>query len=146
VAARYQRGLARRGVNGLVRLLLRLGTGPAGTYLLTVAGRRSGALRSTPVTLVEEGKRRWLVAPYGEVAWVRNLRAAGRASLSRGGRAEEIAVREVGVEEAAPVLKIYITRVPITRPFFDVGPESDLDAFRAEAPRHPVFAIVGRAS
>jgi len=146
VAARYQRGLARRGVNGLVRLLLRLGTGPAGTYLLTVAGRRSGALRSTPVTLVEEGKRRWLVAPYGEVAWVRNLRAAGGASLSRGGRAEEIAVREVGVEEAAPVLKIYITRVPITRPFFDVGPESDLDAFRAEAPRHPVFAIVGRAS
>lgn len=143
MAARYQRGLARRAVNGLVRLLLRLGSGLGGTYLLTVAGRRSGAPRSTPVTLVEEGGRRWLVAPYGEVAWVRNVRAAGKATLSRGRHTEEITVREVGAEEAAPVLKLYVTRVPITRPYFDVRPASDLAAFRAEAPRHPVFAIEG---
>jgi len=142
VAARYQRGLARRAGNGLVRILLRLGLGPARTYLLTVTGRRSGTPRSTPVTLVEEGGRRWLVSPYGEVAWVRNLRATGRATLSRGGRTVVIAVNEVGGEEAAPVLKLYVTRVPITRPYFDVTPESDLSAFRAEAPRHPVFAVV----
>jgi len=143
VAARYRRGLARRAGNGLIRMLVRLGLGPARTYLLTVAGRRSGAPRSTPVTIVEEGGRRWLVSPYGEVAWVRNLRAAGKATLARGGRREEIAIREVNPEEAAPVLKLYVTRVPITRPYFDVKPESDLPAFRAEAPRHPVFAIVG---
>jgi deazaflavin-dependent oxidoreductase (nitroreductase family) len=143
VAARYRRGLVRRAGNGLVRVLLRLGFGPARTYLLTVTGRRSGALRSTPVTLVEEGGRRWLVSPYGEVAWVRNLRATGRATLSRGGSTVEIAVNELGVEEAAPVLKMYVARVPITRPYFDVKPESDLASFRAEAPRHPVFAIVG---
>ncbi len=143
MAARYQRGLARRAGNGLVRMLLRLGLGPARTYLLTVTGRRSGTPRSTPVTLVEEGGRRWLVSPYGEVAWVRNLRATGRATLSRCGHTVEIAVREVGADEAAPVLKMYVTRVPITRPYFDVRPESDLAAFRAEAPRHPVFAIVG---
>lgn len=143
MAARYRRGLARRAVNRLVRLLLRLGSGPGGTYLLTVPGRRSGAARSTPVTLVEEDGRRWLVAPYGEVAWVRNVRAAGKATLTRGGHTNEIAAREVGAEEAAPVLKLYVTRVPITRPYFDVRPESDLSAFRAEAPRHPVFAIEG---
>ena len=143
MAARYQRGLARRAGNGLVRMLLRRGLGPARTYLLTVTGRRSGAPRSTPVTLVEEGGRRWLVAPYGEVAWVRNLRAAGKATLARGGRTETVAVREIKPEEAAPVLKWYVTRVPITRPYFDAKPESDLAAFRAEAPRHPVFAIVG---
>ena len=143
MTARYQRGLARRAGNGLVRMLLRLGLGPARTYLLTVTGRRSGTPRSTPVTLVEEGGRRWLVSPYGEVAWVRNLRATGRATLSRCGHTVEIAVREVGADEAAPVLKMYVTRVPITRPYFDVRPESDLAAFRAEAPRHPVFAIVG---
>ena len=124
-------------------MLVRLGLGPARTYLLTVTGRRSGTPRSTPVTLVVEGGRRWLVSPYGEVAWVRNLRATRRATLSRGGRTDSIAVREVGVEDAAPVLKLYVTRVPITRPYFDVKPESNLDAFRAEAPRHPVFAIVG---
>lgn len=143
MAARYRRGLARRAVNRLVRLLLRLGSGPGGTYLLTVPGRRSGAARSTPVTLVEEDGRRWLVAPYGEVAWVRNVRAAGKATLTRGGHTNEIAAREVDAEEAAPVLKLYVTRVPITRPYFDVRPESDLSAFRAEAPRHPVFAIEG---
>ena len=143
MAARYQRGLARRAGNGLVRMLLRLGLGPARTYLLTVTGRRSGAPRSTPVTLVEEGGRRWLVSPYGEVAWVRNLRATGRATFARGGRTEAVAVREVKPEEAAPVLRWYVTRVPITRPYFDVQPESDLSAFRAEAPRHPVFAILG---
>jgi deazaflavin-dependent oxidoreductase (nitroreductase family) len=142
VAAQFQRGLARRAGNGLVRLLLRLGLGPARTYLLTVTGRRSGAPRSTPVTLVEEGGRRWLVSPYGEVAWVRNLRATGKATLARGGRTEAVAVREIKPEEAAAVLKWYVTRVPITRPYFDAKPESDLDAFRAEAPRHPVFAIV----
>ncbi|HEY4912034.1 MAG TPA: nitroreductase family deazaflavin-dependent oxidoreductase [Methylomirabilota bacterium] len=143
MAARYQRGLARRAVNRLVRLLVRLGSGPERTFLLTVPGHRSGAPRSTPVTLVEEGGRRWLVAPYGEVAWVRNVRAAGNATLSRGGHTDEIALREVGADEAAPVLKLYVTRVPITRPYFDVRPGSDLDAFRAEAPRHPVFAIEG---
>jgi len=123
--------------------LLRLGSGPGGTYLLTVPGHRSGAPRSTPVTLVEEGGRRWLVAPSGEVAWVRNVRAAGKATLSRGGHTDEIAHRDLDTDEAAPVLKLYVTRVPITRPYFDVRPGSDLDAFRAEAPRHPVFAIEG---
>src|SRR5262250_2758900 len=141
-AARYRLGLGRRVVNRIVRALLRLGWGPAATYLLVVPGRRSGALRSTPVTLVEEGGRRWLVAPYGEVAWVRNVRAAGKARLARGARSEAIVTREVSAEEAAPVLKMYVTRVPITRPYFDVTPASDLGAFRAEAPRHPVFAII----
>jgi deazaflavin-dependent oxidoreductase (nitroreductase family) len=143
VAAKYRRGLARRAINALVSILLPIGLGPRSTYLLTVTGHRSGAARTTPVTLVEEGGRRWLVAPYGEVAWVRNLRAAGKAALARGAHTEAIVTREVKPEEAAPVLKMYVTRVPITRPYFDVTPESDLGAFRAEAPRHPVFAIVG---
>lgn len=143
MAAQFQQGFARHAVNRLLQVLLLLGLGPARTYLLTVEGRRSGAPRTTPVTLVEEGGRRWLVAPYGEVAWVRNLRAAGKATLSRGGRKDPIIVREVNVDEAAPVLKQYVTRVPITRPYFDVRFDSDLSAFRAEAPRHPVFAIVG---
>jgi deazaflavin-dependent oxidoreductase (nitroreductase family) len=143
MAIEYRFGLARRAVNALVRLLLPLGLGPRSTYLLTVAGRRSGVARTTPVTLVEEGGRRWLVAPYGEVAWVRNLRTAGKATLSRGGHTHEIAVREVGADEAAAVLKMYVMRVPITRPYFDHRFDSDLSAFRAEAPRHPVFAIVG---
>jgi hypothetical protein len=94
------------------------------------------------VTLVEEGGLRWLVAPYGEVGWVRNARAAGEVMLSRGSRSERVAVFELEPAEAAPVLRRYLTQVPITRPFFDVRPASGLDTFAAEAPRHPVFRIV----
>ncbi len=128
--------------NALVRALLRWGLGPRHTYLLTVRGRKSGRLYSTPVTLVEQPGQRWLVAPYGEGAWVRNARAAGQVTLSRGKQSKTVAIVELGPEEAAPILKRYLTQVPITRPFFDVTPESPLDAFAIEAPRHPVFFIV----
>ena len=141
MAATYRLSAWRRVANVLVRALLRIGVGPRHTYLLTVRGRRSGQPYSTPVTLVEEGKRRWLVAPYGEVAWVRNARAAGQVTLSRGRHAETIAILELTPQEAAPVLKQYVTEVPITRPFFDARPDSPLEAFVAEAHRHPVFRI-----
>jgi len=141
VAATYRLGPARRLANRAVRLLLRVGLGPPSTYLLTVRGRKSGQPRSTPVTLVEDGGDRWLVAPYGAVAWVLNTRAAGRVTLCRGRRAETVAVTELGPEASAPVLQRYLGRVPITRPFFDARPTSSLEAFVAEAPRHPVFLI-----
>src|SRR5258705_11304580 len=83
MAAGYRLGPGRRTVNRIIRALLRLGPGPRRTYLLTVGGHRSGAPRSTPVTLVEDGGRRWLVSPYGEVAWVRNLRGPAGHALSR---------------------------------------------------------------
>ncbi len=143
--ATYRLSGWRRLVNWLVRALLGVGLGPPRTYLLTVRGRKSGQPRSTPVTLVEEGDQRWLVAPYGAVGWVQNARAAGIVTLSRGSRSEVVRIAEVGPEESAPVLKRYVTEVPITRPFFDVTPDSSLDAFRVEAPRHPVFRILGPA-
>ena len=84
MAASYRLSRWRRLLNALVKTLLRVGLGPRHTYLLTVRGRRTGTRDSTPVTLVEESTHRWLVAPYGEVAWVRNARAAGQVTLSRG--------------------------------------------------------------
>ena len=145
MAATYRLSPARRAANRLVRLLLALGLMPGPTYLLTVPGRRTGRPLSTPVTLVEEGGDRWLVAPYGEVAWVRNVRAAGRITLTRGRHAETVPIHELGAADAAPVLQRYVTRVPITRPYFDATPDSPPAAFIAEAPRHPVFYL-GSAS
>jgi deazaflavin-dependent oxidoreductase (nitroreductase family) len=141
VAATYRLGAARRLANALIRGLLRLGLGPPRTYLLTVPGRKTGRPFTTPVTLVESNERRWLVAPYGEVSWVRNVRAAGRATLARGRRSESVTVTPLGPADSAPVLRRYITEIPITRPYFDVRPDSPIEAFVAEAPRHPVFLI-----
>jgi deazaflavin-dependent oxidoreductase (nitroreductase family) len=145
MAATYRLSLWRRLLNGLVRAFLRVGVGPRHTYLMTVRGRRSGTLYSTPATLVEAGGQRWLVAPYGEVSWVRNARAAGQVTLSRGRHAETVAIVELGPEEAAPVLKQYVTEVPITRPFFGATPDAPLEAFVAEAHRHPVFRVRGES-
>lgn len=141
MAATYRLTPTRRAANRLVRLLLRVGLMPGPTYLLAVRGRRTGRLLSTPVTLVEDGGERWLVAPYGDVAWVRSARAAGRVTLTRGRRVEDVAIRELAPADAAPVLRLYVTRVPITRPYFDVTPASPLAAFQTEAPRHPVFRL-----
>jgi deazaflavin-dependent oxidoreductase (nitroreductase family) len=141
MAWKYCLGLWRRLVNRFIGILLRLGVSPPHTYLLTVRGRKSGRLHSTPVTLVEEAGKRWLVAPYGEVGWVRNARAAEQVTLTRGRRFETVRIVELSAEDAAPVLQKYLAKVPVVRPFFDVTPKSSLRDFVAEASRHPVFRI-----
>jgi hypothetical protein len=93
------------------------------------------------VTPIEEGDQRWLVAPYGAVDWVRNARVAGQVTLSQGHQSETVHLTELGPEESAPVLKLYLTRTPIVQPYFDAKPTSPLEDFVAEAPKHPVFRI-----
>jgi deazaflavin-dependent oxidoreductase (nitroreductase family) len=129
-------------INHLIRGLLRRGVSPPHTYLLTVPGRKSGRLYSTPVTLVEDNGQRWLVAPYGEVSWVKNARGAGQVTLSRGRKSNTVKLDQLAPEEAAAVLKRYLIQVPVVRSFFDVTPDSDLRDFAAEAARHPVFRII----
>jgi deazaflavin-dependent oxidoreductase (nitroreductase family) len=128
-------------VNVLVRPLARAGlTGPR-THLLTVPGRRSGRLWSTPVSIVRRGDQRWLVAPYGDRNWVLNARAAGWVELRRGRRRERFRVRELEPREAVPVLQDYYRLGRVTRPFFDVTLDSSGEDWLAEAPSHPVFGL-----
>jgi deazaflavin-dependent oxidoreductase (nitroreductase family) len=143
---KYQVNTQVKLVNSVMRSLLRFGIGPAHTYLLTVAGRKTGKSYSTPVTVVEDAARRWLVAPYGEVGWVQNARTAGEVILTRRGRRERVSIFSVGPEESAPVLKKYVALEPITRPYFQARADSPLEAFQAEATRHPVFRITNSRS
>ena len=116
--------------------------------LLSVRGRRSGKVYTTPVALVEQSGTRWLVAAFGEVNWVHNLRAAGQAQLTRGRRVETIGAVEIGALEAAPILKQFLKNfglVPFIPPYFDVTPQSPLSDFEREALHHPVFRIVRAA-
>jgi deazaflavin-dependent oxidoreductase (nitroreductase family) len=137
----YRKSWWRRALNALVRPLARLGlTGPR-TYLLTVPGRSTGRLWSTPVSIVQMGSERWLVAPYGERNWVKNTRAAGWVELRRGRKRERLAVDELAPQEAVPVLREYYRLGRVTRPFFDVSLSSADEEWLAEAPRHPVFRL-----
>src|SRR3989442_11525224 len=71
--------------NAMTTFLLRMGVKMGSMTLLTVRGRKSGQPHTNPVTLVELDGDRLLIAPFGTVNWVRNLRAAGEATLWRGG-------------------------------------------------------------
>ena len=141
----YRLGASRRLVNAVVGPLTRLGLAGRHTYTLTVRGRKTGKDYSTPVTLVEDGER-WLVAPYGEVAWVRNARAAGEVEISRSRRSETMRIEEAGPEQAAPISKQYLKNVPVARSYFEVTSASPLEEFATEAPRHPVFRLTAKRS
>ena len=98
---------AQRGANLVLSWLLRRGRGPAFMRLLTVTGRATGRARRTPVVPVRDDGNVWVVSPFGEVAWVRNVRAAGRLELHRGRRARAYVRARIRSERrdagAAPV-------------------------------------------
>ena len=142
MSKQYQVNSMVRFANRFMIRLNRWGIAATNSYVLTVHGRKTGKAYSVPVLLVEERGQRWLVSPYGEVSWVRNARAAGEVTLSRKGRSEVLKIHEASPQESASILKHYITRESIVRPYFDVQPDSPLEAFVAEAPRHPVFQLM----
>ena len=80
----YRLTLFQRALNTWVKLWVRVGLPPRRYHLMTVPGRRSKRLLSNPVSVLVEGGQRWVVCPYGEREWVKNVRAAGQITLSRG--------------------------------------------------------------
>jgi deazaflavin-dependent oxidoreductase (nitroreductase family) len=144
VAKVYRLGPGQRIANAVFRTFTRLGLGARYRYLLTVRGRNSGLPRSTPVDVMTIDATRFLVAPYGEVNWVRNLRAAKELTLSRRGRVAMFAAEEVLGEQAAGVIRAYIGAVPVTRAYWDADEQAtDADLAR-ESARHPVFQLTAK--
>jgi deazaflavin-dependent oxidoreductase (nitroreductase family) len=128
-------------VNRLFAALTQLGLGARYRYMLTVRGRRTGREYSTPVDVLEVDGKRWLVAGYGIVNWVHNVRANGEVTLSRRRHTEHYRAIEVHAPEAVPVLRAYMREIRVTAPYFDANADSPEDAIRAELSRHPVFRL-----
>ena len=131
--------------NILTKTLLRAGVKLVGfgtpTYLLTVQGHKSGQPRTTPVSPIEQDGKRYLLTPYGVVDWVRNLRAAGEATLTRGRRTERTRARELPSSEASLILQTFIeSGHPIGR-FFGVPKGASHEDFERLALSHPVFLL-----
>jgi len=115
--------------------------------LLTVRGRKSGLPRTTPVAVVERDAGPYLVATYGVTNWVRNLRAAGVATLARGHRSEPVTAIELAPAEAAVILRERLRSAPsFLRAYFDVTPTSALEEFEREVLHHPVFLLEHQSS
>ncbi|HEY8989298.1 MAG TPA: nitroreductase/quinone reductase family protein, partial [Candidatus Limnocylindrales bacterium] len=93
-------------------LFLRLGLKIGSQHLLSIPGRRSGKLRSTPVSIVTVDGVRYIVAAFSEVDWVKNARAAGIGLLTRGRVQERVRIVELPVEERPVVLREFLRQVP----------------------------------
>ncbi len=135
--------------NSLVRPLIGAGLPFGPNVLLTVRGRSSGLPRTFPVAILDLDGRRFVQSPFGEVNWVRNLRAAGEATLTRGRHAERVLATELSPEQAGPILRDALApylrsrlAARFARRFFAVQRDSDLAAYVAEAGRHPMFELV----
>lgn len=132
--------------NRIISVLLRLGVPMGPMALLTVAGRTTGRPRSTPVALHPNEAGWRLTAAYGVGDWVKNLRAAGEATLTIRGRRVRVVAAEIAPSEAAPLLKQTLAAAgPTTRsmlaPYYDTPIDAPLQAWEAEAARHPMFQL-----
>ena len=92
-------------LNPLLKRLLRWGVPMGPNGLLTVRGRKSGLMRTTPVAVVEAAGKRWIIGTFGDVNWVRNLRAAGEGTLTVGRRHWHVKAVELSHEEAIAFFK-----------------------------------------
>ena len=102
-------------MNKLYMALMKTGlpvSGKDGPIVLTVAGRASGQLRSTPITPMTVDGKRYVVGGFPKADWVKNLRAAGRATLTAGRKDQPVRVVELSADEARPLLRQFPVLVP----------------------------------
>jgi deazaflavin-dependent oxidoreductase (nitroreductase family) len=135
--------------NPIARRLLRGGLPMGPNALITVRGRTSGLDRTTPVAVVSIEGRRWVIATFGDTNWARNLRAAGKASVTVNRRAEAVTARELSTTEAEAfyrdTLTPFVSKIPLGLGRFMLGSllgaaEMFTDP-RAASIQYPVFEL-----
>ena len=142
--------------NFMISSLLRLGIKLWSFSLLTVRGRKSGKPIVTPIAIFVHDQKRYLIATYGTVNWVRNLRAAGgEATLTRRRHSEKIHAIELSKDTAAlvfraalrsgppgiPAVIFRVYRALLVLPYLGVTENSSLEEFEREVLTHPVFLV-----
>lgn len=139
-------------LNPLIRRLLGVGLPFGPNVVLTVRGRSSGVARTFPVAILEHEGRRYVQSPFGEVNWVRNLRAAREAVVSKGRVHEEVEAIEMTPDQAGTILAATLSPYMRTRVgaafvgrFFHLRSDSTTAQFIAEAREHPMFELRAKA-
>ncbi|OJX71250.1 MAG: hypothetical protein BGO95_09410 [Micrococcales bacterium 73-13] len=128
-------------VKGLNRIGVRFGP----VVVLTLNGRKSGELRSTPVTPVEVDGRTYVVAAIGTANWAQNARADGDAAIDVAGDIE--AVRLVEVTDPAHKERVVVAFGERGMPgrflkMVGAAPERTPEGFAQAAPTTAVFEVV----
>jgi deazaflavin-dependent oxidoreductase (nitroreductase family) len=129
----------------IVRPLLAAGAPLGFNGLITIPGRTTGVPRTTPVAIIDASGRRWVWAPWGDVQWVRNLRAAGRATITVRRRTQEVTATELDAAQRLvffrDILEPVARGIPFGRTFIRVVDGTDLDHPLEAAQGRPVFEL-----
>ena len=135
-------------LNGVIRRLLGAGMPMGPNGLLTIRGRSTGVPHTFPVAFLELDGRRYVQGTFGETNWVKNLRVAGEAVVSRGGSSEAVDAVELTPEAAAVVLRGALAPFvgrrlmrPLVGRFFNLPSGAVLKDYLVVARAHPTFEL-----
>jgi deazaflavin-dependent oxidoreductase (nitroreductase family) len=131
-------------MNKAVMAMQNLGIATGPVRVLTVPGRKSGEPRSTPATPFTLDDTLYVVGGYPSADWVRNARAAGTGTVTRGRKSERVTFVELTVDQARPVLRAFPYKVPRGVGFFKrsgLVQQGTADEFEALAGRCAVFRL-----
>lgn len=132
-----------RGINSRWAWLCSRGILPQFLVTLETRGRRTGHTHRIPLVAADLGGSRYIVSMLGEnVDWVRNVRAANGEAVIRYGSIQKVNLREIPINERAPILKAYLAKAPGARPHFEIDWDAPMADFERVAARYPVFEIV----
>ena len=150
-ATGLNRGRAPRWVTmfgGVAKRLLAAGAPLGFNGLITIPGRTTRTPRTTPVAIIDVSGRRWVWAPWGDVNWVCNLRAAGGATITVRRRTEEVTATELDRAQRIvffrDVLGPVARDMTFGRSFIRIVDGTDLDDPIGAAEGRPVFELHSR--
>jgi deazaflavin-dependent oxidoreductase (nitroreductase family) len=102
--------------SGILKAVVAAGVPMGYNGLITIRGRTSGQPRTAAVAIIPIGGSRWVWSPWGDVHWVKNLRAAGRATITVRRTEEEVTARELDaaqrVEFFRDVFAPFVRKIP----------------------------------
>jgi len=131
--------------NPILMFLLAAGVPLGFNRLVTIQGRKSGLPRTAAIAVIEVSGRRYVWAPWGEVNWVRNLRAAGRATVTVRGRKEEVRATELDPTERVAFFRDevgpLVRGIPLGMWFIRTVDGVDLNDPLEAAEGRPVFEL-----
>jgi deazaflavin-dependent oxidoreductase (nitroreductase family) len=125
----------------ILKVLIAAGVPLGFNGLITIRGRKSGLPRTAAVAIIEVSGRRWVWAPWGDVHWVRNLRAAGRATITVRRQKEDVRATELDATQRVGFFRDTLSPlargIPFGATFIRIVDGVDLN--------HPSDAAEGRA-
>lgn len=114
-----------------------------GARALTVRGRNTGNVQTLVVNPLNYNGELYLVSSRGESSWVKNARAAGEVTLSKGNKPERYSVSEIeDTDLKFAVMRDYLKRWGWqVSSFMHVSKSSSDEDVRAILHKHPTFLL-----